>query len=246
MSPTSLSTTAECARSRTMHRSQTPLPARVSGFKSRLRHHSNRCQTPFGPGLSAVIAVRYNERGGSSAEPNTMSSRAVLPARPRWSGAAAFGGSSSVIELTCIHCGTTFSRPQFQHDSNLRRGRAGPFCSKACANLVRPPTRRPMTLAEFWSKVDTSGDCWVWTAARNRQGYGHFKRDGKWVKATRWIYEQATGPIPPGHDIRHGCDNPPCVRPSHLSTGTDLDNSRDRVERGRARGWPKGVKRCQT
>jgi hypothetical protein len=92
-----------------------------------------------------------------------------------------------------------------------------------------------MTLAEFWSKVDTSGDCWVWTAARNHQGYGHFKRDGKWLKATRWIYEQAVGPIPPGHDIRHGCDNPPCANPAHLVAGTQGENIADRQKRGRHR-----------
>lgn len=32
-----------------------------------------------------------------------------------------------------------------------------------------------MSVAErFWSKVDKTDDCWLWTAATNRRGYGQF------------------------------------------------------------------------
>lgn len=44
--------------SRTNQRTQTPLPVRVCGFKSHLRHHSNRCQPPFSRAQIAVTAVR--------------------------------------------------------------------------------------------------------------------------------------------------------------------------------------------
>ena len=41
----------------------------------------------------------------------------------------------------------------------------------------------------FWSKVDTSGDCWVWTAGRwsSRPGldYGQFWMNGRMEKAYR-------------------------------------------------------------
>lgn len=36
-----------------------------------------------------------------------------------------------------------------------------------------------------------------------------------------------------GHVVRHDCDNPPCVRPTHLRIGTMQDNSDDRTARGR-------------
>ena len=41
-------------------------------------------------------------------------------------------------------------------------------------------------------------------------------------------------------DILHQCDNPPCVRPDHLFLGTQLDNTRDCENKGRAR-HPKGL-----
>lgn len=31
----------------------------------------------------------------------------------------------------------------------------------------------------FWSKVDSSGECWLWTAVLNSAGYGRYWRDGK-------------------------------------------------------------------
>jgi hypothetical protein len=47
--------------------------------------------------------------------------------------------------------------------------------------------------------------------------------------------------------IRHKCDNPVCVRPSHLEIGTDADNNRDMAVRKRGAhskaGLPYGVYR---
>lgn len=34
--------------------------------------------------------------------------------------------------------------------------------------------------------------------------------------------------------IRHRCDNPSCINPTHLETGTPMDNVMDRVARGRS------------
>ena len=81
--------------------------------------------------------------------------------------------------------------------------------------------------------VGAPDDCWLWTGPRNREGYGVAGCLGRTLRANRIAYEAAHGPIPPGHFVRHSCDNPPCVNPAHLLVGTPADNMNDKVERGR-------------
>lgn len=66
----------------------------------------------------------------------------------------------------------------------------------------------------------TATGCIQWQGTRNSQGYGQVVRDGVKVSAHRYAYEQAHGPIPEGHVIRHTCDNKPCVEPGHLQVGS--------------------------
>ena len=94
-------------------------------------------------------------------------------------------------------------------------------------------------MIRFWDKVDKSGACWEWTAAKNRKGYGVFVLTDplRQVKAHRWAYADAAGiglASLDGLVVRHRCDNPGCVNPAHLETGTVADNNRDRAERGRS------------
>lgn len=70
--------------------------------------------------------------------------------------------------------------------------------------------------ARFWSKVDASGDCWGWTAARTSNGYGYYKFDGRMVRAHRHAWETLVGPIPDGLQIDHLCRYKVCVNPDHL------------------------------
>lgn len=88
----------------------------------------------------------------------------------------------------------------------------------------------------FWSKVDKSGDCWLWTGNTTKAGYGVCYPDGKSTPrrlAHRAAWEEANGQIPDGLSICHRCDNPPCVRPDHLFSGTQADNIRDMMSKGR-------------
>lgn len=65
-------------------------------------------------------------------------------------------------------------------------------------------------------------------------GYGVFSRGHVNVLAHRDAWEKANEqPIPAGMVVRHSCDNPPCINPDHLLLGTQADNMRDKVLRGR-------------
>lgn len=88
--------------------------------------------------------------------------------------------------------------------------------------------------ARFWSKVDTSGDCWEWTAGCFKRGYGAFSYAGKNPGyAHRFSYELHHGPIPKGGVVMHTCDNRKCVNPAHLNAGTQRDNIHDSIKKGR-------------
>lgn len=85
----------------------------------------------------------------------------------------------------------------------------------------------------FWSKVDRTDACWIWTASCQPTGYGQFmvRENGKSKNkyAHRVSYELSFGPIPDGLHIDHLCRNRKCVRPEHLEAVTCKEN----VSRGK-------------
>lgn len=115
------------------------------------------------------------------------------------------------------------------------------------------PEKRTTPLAErFWTKVDKNGPvirpelgpCWMWIGARQNGGYGYMGRGRRGeghVRAPRASLEIHGRPAPDGLDILHHCDNPPCVRPDHLWTGTAEDNIQDARRKGRLVGAGKGA-----
>jgi hypothetical protein len=94
----------------------------------------------------------------------------------------------------------------------------------------------------FWSHVQKGEGCWEWQAARAANGYGRAFFEGRVQSAHRIAFQLVHGPVPSWMVIRHTCDNPPCVRPDHLLTGTQADNVADSIRRGRsARGVRHGM-----
>ena len=101
------------------------------------------------------------------------------------------------------------------------------------------------TLKErFWSKVDRRGNCWLWTGAGTRAGYGQLRVDGCYRPTTHVAWYLNYGQWPK-HCMCHTCDNPPCVRVSHLFDGTYKDNMEDAMRKGHMISSMKGRKRSQ-
>ena len=97
----------------------------------------------------------------------------------------------------------------------------------------------------FWSKVEKTNTCWLWTGATSA-GYGQFKHAEMNATASvhRLAYLSLRGQIPAGQRVLHRCDVPNCVNPEHLFLGTQRDNMRDCSAKGRARGRFSGATVC--
>lgn len=84
--------------------------------------------------------------------------------------------------------------------------------------------------------VDQSTGCWEWKAYCDKDGYGVYSAGRKKTGTGRvhrnsWIGFH--GEIPAGLMVLHRCDNTSCWNPAHLFLGTNRDNVRDMMEKGR-------------
>ncbi len=99
---------------------------------------------------------------------------------------------------------------------------------------------------EKWEPEPMSG-CWLWTGCCQSDGYGHLRnQSGKMQQAHRISWELNVGEIPDGLCVLHRCDTRTCVNPKHLFLGTQADNVRDMLTKGRlvssfgeSNGWSK-------
>lgn len=112
--------------------------------------------------------------------------------------------------------------------SHVRRG-MGRFCSSKCYGVTRKRTP-----ADFWARVDRQPDgCWLWVGPVDIGGYGQMMMDGKEYQAHRLAWSLTNGPLAEGQQLNHRCDVARCVRPDHLTIGSQAENMREAMERGR-------------
>ena len=99
----------------------------------------------------------------------------------------------------------------------------------------RPNGFTKRDLVDYLLELSTeNGGCMDCHQNPQPKGYCRVGFEGKMVTAHRLVWEVENGmQVPDGLVVRHKCDNPRCINPSHLIVGTHADNMRDRNERGR-------------
>lgn len=92
--------------------------------------------------------------------------------------------------------------------------------------VSRPKYSSPEEAFEARTRLVESG-CIEWTGAKIRSGYGTLWSGGRSVKAHRYAWERANGPIPEGMLIDHKCWNKLCVNVKHLRVVTNGQNQQN-------------------
>ncbi len=113
---------------------------------------------------------------------------------------------------------------------------------ESAADTIPAPVSRKLVLNEkelwnFWRKVKRGDpdECWPWLASRDTLGYGYFRLRGFTWKSHRVSFQIHHRILANGELSLHKCDNPSCVNPDHLFAGSNADNMRDMIAKGRDR-----------
>lgn len=142
---------------------------------------------------------------------------------------------------SCLFCGIDF---RSKNISPSIKGQQ--YCSYDCCHLDSNQSK-PVILRvlDKIGKKDKTG-CMPWRGTKNSDGYGKAWVNGKAIYAHRAVWILFRGIITSETHICHICDNPICVNINHLFAGTNQDNIRDCISKGRqTRGEKVGVSKLK-
>jgi hypothetical protein len=98
------------------------------------------------------------------------------------------------------------------------------------------PILTPKQIMRFKAKYieNSENECWPWIAHCNAGGYGMVTINRSGYLAHR-VALAIVGIRSDSLQVRHLCNNPPCVNPRHLCFGTSLEDGADRRAAGTVR-----------
>jgi len=134
------------------------------------------------------------------------------------------GERTNLVTMTDVRRGLVKGTPRRYVVGHQLRGRSFPRRLLSSQELE----------VRFMAKVlKSESACWLWQGQTYRRGYGKFTAEGRTTPAHRWAYRHWVGPLDNGVLACHRCDTPPCVNPAHLFAGSQSDNIRDCMAKGR-------------
>jgi hypothetical protein len=116
--------------------------------------------------------------------------------------------------VTCWNCSRPFVTVK----------RPKPSYFHACSPLCKQQGHARRVFDRLWCHVVQDGDCWMWTASKNPNGYGQISENNKCVLVHKLVFERLRGPVPAGKELDHLCRRPACCSPAHLEAVTHKVN----------------------
>ena len=104
------------------------------------------------------------------------------------------------------------------------------------STIPKPYSLDVLLHERFMEYVHETDGCWIWTGPQRGTvpwRYGSFQIGKRAISAHRFAYLLFSGELKPGMVVRHTCDSTLCVNPAHLIVGSNQDNTRDMLLRGR-------------